>query len=287
MKKGICITAIYPETVNNYSLLMEALKKTAEEKIFDCVELYFKGTEKEEQKIGDELEKLGLSLVFLGGFLMKKDKVDISSCIESKRRESVEICKKLYKSACRMHAKKMLILSGPSWKVRDEQRLIQQTRKSLTELTEDIDEKNPELTLEYFNDQGEPWLAVGDINMVRRIFEEMDDTHLGITFDTSHTIQMNRDILRSFRILQPWIRHLHLANSVSMNSQSPLFGDKHPLFDVEEGDISLEEIKRLYTEMKHQGLLEKVDICSIEVISRGREDEYYQRICEQANYIWN
>lgn len=287
MKKGICITAIYPEAVNNYSLLMEVIRKIGEEKIFDCIELYFEGTEKEERKIGDELEKQGLSLVFLGGFPMKRDKVDISSCVESKRQESVEICKKLYKSACRMHAKKMLILSGPSWKVRDEQKLIQQTRKSLNELTEDIDEKNPELTLEYFNDQGEPWLAVGDINMVRRIFEEIDDTHLGITFDTSHTIQMNRDILRSFQILQPWIRHLHLANSVSMNSQSPLFGDKHPLFDVEEGDISLEEIKRLYTEMKNRKLLERVDICSIEVISRGREDEYYQRIYEQANYIWN
>lgn len=287
MKKGICLTAIYPEAISNSRMLIKLLRKTAEEKIFDCVELYFQGSEKEEEEIGYELEKLGLSLVFHGGFPMKRDKVDISAEEEGKRQESVEVCLNLYKSACRMRAEKMLILSGPSWKIKKEQEIIRQIQKSLIEMAATAKLYGPELTLEYFNDQGDPWLAVGDIEMVRKIFEGIDSQKIGITFDTSHTIQMNRDIIKSFRILRPWIKHLHLANSISGNINNPLFGDKHPLFDVEESDISLKEMKRLYAKMKEENLLEKVDICSIEIISRGKEEEYYKKICSQAAYIWN
>lgn len=287
MKKGICLTAIYPEAMYNCSLLLGLLERTAQEKIFDCVEFYFQGTREEEYEIRSQLEKLKLSAVFHGGFPMKRDRIDISAKEEGERLKSVEICSALYESACRMGADKMLILSGPSWNVRDEEGLIRQTRKSLMELAGKIKDGSPSLTLEYFNDQGEPWLAVGDILLVRKIFEGMDLPRVEITFDTSHTIQMNRDILKSFRILRPWIRHLHLANSVSMDPDSQLFGDKHPLFDAEGGDFSLAEIKRLYSILKEENLLENVEICSMEIISRGSEESYYRETCKQAENIWN
>lgn len=287
MKRGICLTSLYPEAIEDSGLLIELFHKVCGTGIFDCVEFYFNGTETEEKRIGYELKKSGLSSVFLGGYPMKRDGIDISAESELRRKESVEMCKALYRHARRMRVDKMLILSGPAWKEKDEEGIIRQTQKSLLEIGEMIMPTGPEVTLEYFNDMGEPWLAVGDIPMVRKIFSSMNLLPVGITFDTSHTAQLKTDIIEAFVALKPWIGHVHLANSVSIDSENPLFGDKHPLFEIENGDFPLEKIKEIYEKLESKGLLEKVDICSFEIISRGNEEQYFEKMCKEAAYVWN
>lgn len=277
---------MYPQAMEDSGLLMELFRKVQEKGIFDCVEFYFHGTLEEEMQIGKELKRLGLSAVFLAGYPMKQEKADISAKSESKRNEGVQICRKLYESACRMGAEKMLILSGPAWEVKEEQQIIAQTKKSLEEITAGMPMDGPQVTLEYFNDSGEPWLAVGPISMTKQIFTDLSLPLTGITFDTSHTAQMKEDIIESFKTLKPWIHHLHFANSVSGDETSPLYGDKHPLFGIDGGDISLENIKEIYKKLEKDGLLEGIDICSFEVISRGNEDEYFEETCREAAFVW-
>lgn len=105
-----------------------------------------------------------------------------------------------------------------------------QACKSFEEIGTGIGGNGPEITLEFFNDEGEPELAVGKVPFVRKLYEQTQGCGIGITFDTSHVAQMGTDVETSFASLAPWIRHLHLANSVSANRNNPLFGDKHPLF---------------------------------------------------------
>lgn len=286
LRKGICLTALYPQAMVQVQLLVELFYKVKNTGIFNCVEFYFQGEEEDEVKIGQVLHELGLSSVFLAGYFMKKEKIDISAQEEEKRRSSVEKCKELYSHACRMKTDKMLILSGPAWEKKNRKFIISQTRKSLLELGEQQILNGPEITLEYFNTWGEPWLAVGDVAMVKEIFEGKPDLKVGITFDTSHTAQMNADIKKAFVDLLPWVRHIHLANSVSTDKGSPLFGDKHPLFSIEHGDFTLKSIKNFYKDLKKTGVLKRIDICSFEVISRGQEDRFFEELCKEAKFVW-
>lgn len=286
MKKGICLTALYPEAMENAPLLMELFEKIKEGELFDCVEFYFHGQPEEELRIGQRLKALGLSSVFLAGFPIKRDKVDISAREEAVRRAGVAECLKLYESAVRLQADKMLIMSGPTWEDADRDRIISQTRRSLEEIGRQLRREGPQISLEFFNDKGEPWLAVGEIALVKELFMGMQETEVGITFDTSHTAQLGADVLTAFETLRPWIRHLHLANSVSRDKTHPLFGDKHPLFSIEDGDFSLTEIREIYRALEQRGYLEQVDLCSMEVISRGDEDRYFVKTCEEAEFIW-
>lgn len=289
MKKGICLTALYPQAMENAVLLTELFQKIKDRTQFDCVEFYFHGKLEEELRIGRKLRELQLSSVFLAGFPMKRDKVDLSSRRDEIRRKGVTDCMKLYESAVRMEADKMLILSGPVWEMpdgKDRDRIISQTRKSLQEMERQLRQDGPQITLEFFNDRGEPWLAVGDIALVQEVFRGIPETKIGITFDTSHAAQLGENVLTAFKTLRPWISHLHLANSVSRDKQDPMFGDKHPLFSIEGGDFSLAEIRKLYRTLEENGDLAQVDICSFEVISRGEEDLYFERTCEEAAYVW-
>lgn len=286
MKKGICLTALYPEAMENATLLMELFEKIKGRDLFDCVEFYFHGRPEEELQIGERLRTMGLSSVFLAGFPIKRDKVDISSQDEKKRLAGVEECRKLYESAVRLQSDKMLIISGPSWKDEDRAGIIRQTQKSLREIEQQTRSGEPQLSLEFFNDKGEPWLAVGEIDLVKELFKGMPGTRIGITFDTSHTAQLGADVLTAFETLRPWICHLHLANSVSRDRSHPMFGDKHPLFATEGGDFSMIEIREIYGTLEHRGYLEQVNVCSVEVISRGEEDQYFEKTCEEAKFIW-
>ena len=38
MKKGICLTALYPQAMENAELLLELFEKVKEKERFDCVE---------------------------------------------------------------------------------------------------------------------------------------------------------------------------------------------------------------------------------------------------------
>lgn len=286
MKKGICLTALYPEAMENAALLMELFEKIKERDLFDCVEFYFHGRPEEELQIGERLRTLGLSSVFLAGFPIKRDKVDISSQDEKRRLAGVEECRKLYESAVRLKSDKILIISGPVWKDTDRAGIIRQTQKSLQEIGQQTRSEGPQLSLEFFNDKGEPWLAVGEIDLVKELYMGMPGTEIGITFDTSHTAQLGVDVLTAFETLKPWIRHLHLANSVSRDRSHPMFGDKHPLFAMEGGDFSLTKIREIYRTLDQRGDLEQVDYCSMEVISRGEEDRYFEKTCEEAEFIW-
>lgn len=56
-KKGICLTAVYPQAMYDSGLLKELLEKTAVQGIFNCVEFYFEGKAGEEEEIRKLLGK--------------------------------------------------------------------------------------------------------------------------------------------------------------------------------------------------------------------------------------
>lgn len=285
MKKGICLTAVYPQAMSHLELLTELFWKVKAEGIYECVEFYFEGTEEEEQRIRSVLEETGLSAVYLAGFPVKRDRISISDENEEVRRKAVERCLDYYVHAQRIGAEKMLILSGPVWEQENKEKLIARMRKSFLELAEASAGQKTEITLEFFPSKREPFLAVGDTELVKEIYQGFENK-IGITFDTSHVAQMQEDVLQSFQSLKPWIHHLHLANSMSADESHELYGDRHPLFSLENGDFSIEEIRDIYQRMQKEHLLQEVSICSMEIISRGNEDWYYEEIKKEANHIW-
>lgn len=287
MDHGIVLSAIYPEIMTNCSQMLSRLKEVANQQLYNCVELYFSGSEQEEKQINQALSDLDLRLVFLAGFPMKERRTDITAREEEIRRRSVQDVYELYEHAKALGAKKMLIVSGPNWKERDEGKIIQQARKSFFELDSYAEDDGPEISVEYFPVLREPHLALGSTNLMAHIFEGQNYRHIGITFDTSHVAQLQEDMMESFMKVHHWTHHMHFANSMSAYKEHPLYGDRHPLFSLEGGDYSLEQMKKNYLKLLNNGLLQNIDIGSMEVISRGEEDWYYRKTAEEASILWS
>lgn len=79
---------------------------------------------------------------------------------------------------------------------------------------------------------------------------------------------------------------LGLANCVMKDTSSALYGDQHPLFSHIGGELTLENIRKFYKKLEKEGSLKDIDICSLEIISRGKEEWYYQKVCEEAAEVW-
>ena len=75
MDHGIVLSAIYPEIMTNCSQMLSRLKEAANHLLYNCVELYFSGSEQEEKQINQALSDLDLRLVFLAGFPMKEERI--------------------------------------------------------------------------------------------------------------------------------------------------------------------------------------------------------------------
>lgn len=287
MKYGICLTTIYPQAIFDCSLLIQLIQRIGGSKLFQCVEIYFEGTKTEEKKIYRTLIENGIAAVYPGGLPMKRDGIDISAKSNLIREAGVEQTKRHIDHAISLGCTKIVLVTGPNWQEKGcEQQIAEQTRKSLMELDEYCKGTSLQISLEPFPVQTAPCLAVGETKLVHSIFQNSDFRNVGITFDTSHVAQLGEDIEESFRLLQKWIHHLHLANCVMKDQTSPLYGDQHPTFLQENGEFSLPGIRHFYQKLLLQGMLEQVDICSLEMISRGKEDWYYAETCTEAGYIW-
>lgn len=287
MKHGICLTAIYQKAVYNSNLLVQLIQNVRKQKLFQCVEIYFEGSEEEERKINMTLTENGITAVYPGGLPMKRDGIDISAKSNLMRKESVDCVKHHIDHAIRIGCSKIVVVSGPAWHEQNcEQEIVEQTRKSLKELDEYCRGTSLQISLEPFPVKTAPCLAIGETKLVHSIFQNSNFQNVGITFDTSHVAQLGEEVEKSFQLLRPWIHHLHLANCVIKDQTNPLYGDQHPIFLQKDGEFGLESIRSFYQKLLLQGMLDPVDICSLEIISRGNEDKYYMETCREAEYIW-
>ena len=50
MRHGICLTAVYPEAMQNCSRLIKLIREVSKQGIYDCVEFYFEGQRKRKEK---------------------------------------------------------------------------------------------------------------------------------------------------------------------------------------------------------------------------------------------
>lgn len=287
MKHGICLTALYPEAITDSGLMAKLIEKVRNLELFQCVEIYFEGSPEEEVRIHGMLSDAGLASVFLGGLPIKRDGIDLSSRSGSVRKKSVEQCRRHMDHAIRLGCSKIVVASGPAWKETGcQEQTTEYMRDSLDELDRYAAGSGLQICLEPFPVKTEPYLAVGESALVHEIFRDSTFRNVGITFDTSHFSQLGEDIEESFRLLKPWILHMHLANCVMKDREDPLYGDKHPLFSQEGGSLGIETVRNFYHRLEREGMFQKVDICSVEIISRGREDWYFETSCKEAEMIW-
>lgn len=278
-KKSLVIQGIYRDSPTHFDSLMHALQATSAQNFYDAVEFSFFGSPEQYQEIRDLLTELHLESIFLAGYEIKTKALNLGSSDFMLRKHAVERVKELVDISYYLGSKKMLILSGPDYQPGERANALEKTARSVKEICAYARAKDQnydlKITLEFFNNEGEPYLLLGPVNTMldfaKEIRTEWDNFEL--TYDLSHVLQLGDDPIDAYKKLSPYTGHIHLANCVVKDRAHPLYGDKHPPFGFEAGEVVQEDLEVFLRKMFNVGFPEGKNIfIGPEIITPGGSD---------------
>jgi len=291
-KKSIVLPAFFPNSMENAQHFLNAIRALKNYDIYS-IEFYYKGNDKKiikEYLIGHNIKS-----IYLGAMAAKQKNLNLSSPNKELREESVQETKKCIDDAHFYGSYSILINSGRSPDNREDEIAYEYLKKSLEELLKYIDVSAKDyklnLTLEPGDTRVDSFSLIGNTDLAIKLVREIREKYknFGLTMDTSHLRQLDEEPLDSIKKAFPYCNHIHLANCIVKDKTSNLYGDKHPEFGIEGGEISVEEIKNIFEAIKE--IYEGSElIVGLEVICRKKnkkeEIDYFENIMKELSWFY-
>jgi hydroxypyruvate isomerase len=281
--KSVVMPALFKDSICNEESFKKKIDIICRQGFYDGVEFYFNGDEKQQDEVRQCLAESKLYSVFLAGNPMKANNIDLGDLDENRRKYSVDYVKKLIEQAYFYRSKKMLIVSGKSHGSKEHSdKAFLHLVDSIKELCKYSMSKSQnyilDITLEYFNDKGDPFFLIGPysiaLDLVKAIQEEYKNFE--ITFDLSHSIQLKEEPVNALTQLSEYVSYIHLANCVTCDKENRFFGDKHPPFNIKEGEVDDEDLLNFITSIRGLKCFNRSDkksVIGLEVITPSDTDE--------------
>jgi len=251
--KSIVLPAFFPESMEDAKHFLNAIKTLKDYDIYS-VEFYYKGNDK--KAIREYLVNYNINSFYLGAMATKQRNLNLSSLNKELREKSIQEMKKCIEDAYFYGSTAILVNSGRRTDNEEDEIAYEYFKKSLEELLEYIDGKAKDyklyLTLEPGDTGVDSFSLVGNTDLAIKLVQEIREKYrnFGLTMDTSHLRQLDENPLDSIKKAFPYCNHIHLANCIIKDKTSNLYGDKHPEFGIEGGEISIEEFGNILDNIK-------------------------------------
>ncbi len=291
-EKSIVLPAFFPSSMENAQHFLKAIK-TLKKYDICFIEFYYKGNDK--KIIKEYLISHDIKNIYLGAMAAKQKNLNLSSPKKELREESVQEMKKCIDDAYFYNSYSILINSGRRPENEKDQIAYEYLKKSLEELLKYRDGKAEDyklnLTLEPGDTRVDSFSLIGNTDLAIKLVQEIREKYqnFGLTMDTSHLRQLDEEPLDSINKTFPYCNHIHLANCFVGDNTSKLYGDKHPEFGIEGGEISIEELRNILETIKEIYKKSEVTV-GLEIIYRKEdhkeEIDYFKNIMENLSSFY-
>ena len=282
-EKSIVLPAFFPSSMEDAQHFLNSIKTLKNYDIYS-IEFYYKGNDK--KIIKEYLISHDIKSIYLGAMAAKQKNLNLSSLNKELREESVQEMKKCIDDAYFYGSYSILMNSGRHPDNGEDKIAYEYLKKSLEELLKYINisakDYKLNLTLEPGDIKIDSFSLIGNTDLAIKLVREIREKYnnFSLTMDTSHLRQPNEKPLDSIKKAFPYCNHIHLANCIIKDKSHELYGDKHPEFGIEGGEISIEEIREILRTIKE--IYEGSElVIGLEIICRK---EYHK---EEINYFKN
>ena len=275
---GLVVQAFFPEARERKSQALEIIRKLAADPFFQALEI----SGVEEQSLQRELAGIvrasGKSLVFSGGGYCRAGGHNLHDLEEGRREKAVQQVKKIIDEASDYGCSILYVMGFEAPAPPDRDLAHEKFAMSLADLSDYARGKNPAapltLSVENFYLLTDTPFLIGPTLDFARMLRELRPKHpnLGLTFDTSHILQLKEDLAATFARVKDVIAHIHLSNCLLRDRSSPFYGDKHPPYGFLGSEIGIPELAGFLGTLKAQGYFLRTSsrekpILSLEVIT--------------------
>ncbi len=255
LQLGFVVPAFFPEIRERKGPVLEIMRKASEDPFFQAME--FSGAE--DPAVRRELAKIvrssGKTLVFSGGTYCYLGQNNLHDLDEEKREKAVRNVKKIVEEAGEYGCRVLYVMGYEAPAPQDRARAMEKFARSLAALAGQAFQKGLTISVENFHILRENPFLIGPTLEFGRFLRDLRGTNpnLGLTFDTSHILQLGEDLPSTYRQVQEVIAHIHLSNCLIRDRSSPLFGDKHPPYGIPGGEIGVPELTSFLKLLQESG----------------------------------
>jgi sugar phosphate isomerase/epimerase len=279
---GVVVSAFYPEIRERKGPVLEILRKVASDPFFQALE--FSGAEDPsvQRELGKVLRSSGKSLVFSGGTYCYLGQNNLHHLDEGKREQAIRNVEKIIDEAVGYGCQVLYVMGFEAPAQEEKSRAVEKFAHSLASLGEYARRKNPSSPLtvsveNFYRLRETPFLIGPTLEVAQRLRDlRRQNSNLGLTFDTSHILQLKEDLPSTYRQVQDVIAHIHLSNCLIRDPSSPFYGDKHPPYGLAGSEIGTPELAAFLKALKDGGHFSRTfptgkPVLSLEVITPSGE----------------
>ncbi len=291
-EKSIVLPAFFPSSMERAPHFLEAIK-TLKNYNIHFIEFYYKGNDR--KTIQEYLTSYNIKNIYLGAMAAKQKNLNLSSLNQELREESVQEMKRCIDEAYFYGSQSILINSGQSPDNGEKKVAYEYLKKSIEELLKYIEGEAQDyrlnLSLEPGDTKVDSFSLIGSTDLAIKIVQEIREKYrnFSLTLDISHLRQLDEEPIDSIKRASPYCNHIHLANCIIRDKSYKLYGDKHPEFGIEGGEISIEGLRNIWESIK--GIYKGTElIVGLEIICRKKnnqeEIDYLENIMKDLNWFY-
>ena len=273
---GIVVPAFFQNIRLRQGPVLDVARKMAEDPFFQAME--FSGAEDPaaQKELAKVIRASGKSMVFSGGSYCYVNQYNLHDLDEGKRQQAVQNVSKIIDEACAYGAQVLYVMGceAPEDRAQGLDRFI----VSLSELSDYARDRDPlrpiTISVENFYKLKESPFLIGPTREVAQILRDLrrDHSNVGLTFDTSHILQLKEDLPSTYCAVKDVIAHVHLSNCLLRDPSSPFYGDKHPPYGLEGSEMGIPELASFFKTLADAGHFSRTfptgkPVLSLEVIT--------------------
>jgi sugar phosphate isomerase/epimerase len=282
---GLVVPAFFPEVRERKRSALEITRRLAADPFFQALEVLGVEDPQVQEELARILRPSGKSLVFSGGAYCRRTQSNLHDLDPAKWERAVANVKKIIEEAIRYGCRILYVMGFEAPPAEDREKARQRFARALEVLSDYAGEKSPSapltLSVENFPIAKEDPFLIGPTLEVVRMLKDLRRRRprLGLTFDTSHILQLKEDLASTFSQAQEVVAHVHLSNCLIKDRASPFYGDKHPPYGLPGSEIGIPELAGFFRTLKAEGTFSRVfptgkPVLSLEVITPpGRTSE--------------
>ncbi len=244
MQVGIVHFMAYPQTMAGDGPIVETVNKIITDDFFSAIEITQVNDIEQRKLVAQMLESGRMTVGFGAQPVLLRNKADLNSFDEEKRRTAVDLIKGAIDHAYEVKAGKLGLLSG-SKPNQQEEKAIQLLVNSLKEICQYARSKGElVISLETFDDTTDKKCLIGPNRLAVEVAQEVrkEDPSFGLMLDLSH-LPMQRESSRdALYTARDYLNHAHIGNCYVKDPSDPAYGDVHPRFGYPGSENDVDEL---------------------------------------------
>ncbi len=288
---GVVIPAFFPEARERKRSALEITRRLAADPFFQALEVVGVEDPRDQEEMARVLRSSGKSLVFSGGAYCRRTQSNLHDLDPAKWERAVHNVKKIVDEAILYGCQILYVMGFEAPPPEEKEKARQRFARALEVLSDYAAEKSPSAPLtvsveNFYIAQEEPFLIGPTLEFAGMLRDLRGKRpRLGLTFDTSHILQLKEDLHSTFLRVQDVTAHIHLSNCLIKDKSSPLYGDKHPPYGLPGSEIGIPELAGFFRVLKNNGAFSRVfptgkPVLSLEILTPA--DRTPEKTLEEA-----